>query len=88
MRLLQHVRDRATRRAAVPEPVDSLSGREEEALRLVALGHTNAEIGERLFVSPSPVKSHLASLQTKLGARNRVELAAWAWQSGRMDTPA
>jgi len=88
VRLLQHVRNGAARRAAVPEPVDALSGREEEALRFVALGHTNAEIGELLFVSPSTVKSHLASLQTKLGARNRVELAAWAWQTGRMDTPA
>ncbi|MCU1499654.1 MAG: two-component system response regulator [Acidimicrobiales bacterium] len=86
VRLLQHVRARARRRAVV-EPVDAVTEREEEALRLVALGHTNAEIAERLFVSASTVKSHLASLQTKLGARNRVELAAWAWQSGRMDEP-
>ena len=85
VRLLQHFRNEATRRAAVPEPVDALSEREEEALRLVATGRTNAEIGQLLFVSPSTVKSHLASLQTKLGARNRVELAAWAWRSGRMD---
>ncbi|QXC59770.1 response regulator transcription factor [Aquihabitans sp. G128] len=85
VRLLQHVRAGASRRAAVPEPVDGLTEREEEVLRLVALGHTNAEIGELIFVSPSTVKSHLASLQVKLGARNRVELAAWAWQSGRMD---
>ncbi|CAN5681023.1 response regulator transcription factor [soil metagenome] len=85
VRLLQHVRAGSARRAAVAEPADELSDREEEALRLVALGHTNAEIGQLLFVSPSTVKSHLASLQAKLGARNRVELAAWAWQSGRMD---
>ncbi len=85
IRLLRQVRDGASRRAAVVEPVDRLSEREEAALRLVALGHTNAEIGTLLFVSPSTVKSHLASLQAKLGARNRVELAAWAWQSGRMD---
>lgn len=41
-------------------------------------------MAELLFVSPSTVKSHLASLQTKLGARNRFELAAFAWQSGCM----
>lgn len=67
-----------------PEPVEALTDREEEALALVATGLTNAEIGERLHVSASTVKSHLASLQTKIGARNRVELAAWAWGSGRM----
>lgn len=84
LRLLRHVTESTTARAAVPEPVEALTEREEEALRLVAQGHTNAEMAELLFVSPSTVKSHLASLQTKLGARNRVELAAYAWQSGRM----
>ncbi len=83
VRLLRHLTE-AGARARVPEPVDALTEREEGALRLVALGHTNAEIGDQLFISPSTVKSHLASLQTKLGARNRVELAAFAWQSGRM----
>jgi DNA-binding NarL/FixJ family response regulator len=85
VRLLAHVRAGAGRRAAAPAPVEALTEREEAALRLVAAGLTNAEIGGRLHVSPSTVKSHLASLQAKLGARNRVELAAWAWQSGRMD---
>jgi DNA-binding NarL/FixJ family response regulator len=69
----------------VAEPVEPLTEREEDALALVAQGLTNAEIGERLFVSPSTVKTHLASLQAKLGARNRTEVAVWAWQSGRMD---
>lgn len=84
LRLLRHVTEAASARSTVPEPVEPLTEREEEALRLVAQGHTNAEMAELLFVSPSTVKSHLASLQTKLGARNRVELAAFAWQSGRM----
>jgi len=84
VRLLRHVRSLA-RRSTAAEPVVPLTEREEEALRLVARGRTNAEIGEAMFVSPSTVKSHLASLQSKLGARNRVELAAWAWRTGRMD---
>jgi DNA-binding NarL/FixJ family response regulator len=83
VRLLRHVTDAGRRTVAAP-PIESLTEREEEALRLVAAGHTNAEIAEQLFVSASTVKSHLGNLQTKLGARNRVELAAWAWQSGRM----
>ena len=72
------------RSRAAFEPVEPLTEREEEALALVARGLTNAEIGEQLYVSPSTVKTHLASLQGKLGARNRTELAIWAWQSGRM----
>ena len=84
LRLLKHITESAAARPTVAEPIDALTDREEEALRLVAQGHTNAEMAALLFVSPSTVKSHLASLQTKLGARNRVELAAFAWQSGRM----
>ena len=53
-------------------------------LRAAATGRTNAEIGEDLFISLSTVKTHLASLMAKVGARNRVELAAWAWSTGRM----
>ena len=87
VRLLRHLSAASRLSGAVPEPVDSLTGREESVLALVAVGHTNAEIGAHLFVSPSTVKSHLASLQTKLGTRNRVELAAWAWRSGRMADP-
>ena len=37
-----------------------------------------------LFISLSTVKTHLASIQTKLGVRNRVEIAGWAWETGRM----
>jgi DNA-binding NarL/FixJ family response regulator len=69
---------------AVPEPIDPLTEREAETLILVARGLTNAEIGERLYVSLSTVKAHVSSLHTKLGARNRVELAAYAYRSGRM----
>jgi DNA-binding NarL/FixJ family response regulator len=71
--------------AAVPvQPVEALTEREEEVLLTVARGKTNAEIGEELHISMSTVKFHLASLMTKLGARNRVELAMWAYETKRM----
>ncbi|MGW3650943.1 response regulator [Streptomyces sp. NPDC000878] len=58
-----------------------LSGRETEIARLVAVGRTNQEIAEELFLSLSSVKTYLARIQAKVEARNRVEIAAWAWEN-------
>lgn len=69
------------------QPIDPLTDREEEVLVTVAAGLTNAEIADRLFISVSTVKSHLGSLMTKLGARNRVEIAMWAYETGRVRSP-
>jgi len=66
-----------------PQPLDPLTEREEEVLALVARGRTNAEIAGELYVGLSTVKTHLAALMTKLGARNRVEVAMWAYDTGR-----
>jgi DNA-binding NarL/FixJ family response regulator len=66
------------------QPIDPLTGREEEVLRTVARGRTNAEIADELHISLSTVKTHLASLMAKLGARNRVELAMWAYETRRL----
>jgi DNA-binding NarL/FixJ family response regulator len=63
-------------------PAAPLSDRETEVIRSIARGRTNQEIAAELFISLSTVKSHLASVQLKLGVRNRVEIAAWAWESG------
>ena len=73
-----------SRQGAPAQPVDALTEREEEVLAAVAAGWTNAEIAERLYISLSTVKSHIASLMTKLGARNRVEIALWAYETGRV----
>lgn len=66
------------------QPVEPLTEREEEVLLTVARGRSNAEIAEELYISLSTVKTHLASLMTKLGARNRVEIAMWAYETGRV----
>lgn len=66
------------------QPIDPLTDREEEVLLTVASGKTNAEIAEDLFISVSTVKAHLSSLMTKLGARNRVEIAIWAYETDRI----
>ncbi|MEM9036288.1 MAG: response regulator transcription factor [Actinomycetota bacterium] len=69
---------------AAEELIDPLTEREEEVLVTVARGRTNAEIAEELHISLSTVKTHLASLMMKLQARNRVELAMWAHETGRL----
>ena len=66
------------------QPVDPLTEREEEVLLTVARGRTNTQIADELHISLSTVKSHLASLMAKLHARNRVELAMWAYETSRI----
>ncbi|MET8153503.1 response regulator [Actinoplanes sp. NPDC049668] len=75
VRLLEHL--------SPPAPAGDdggLSPRELDVVKLAARGLTNAEIATKLFISVGTVKTHLGSVQTKLGARNRVEIAAWAWE--------
>jgi DNA-binding NarL/FixJ family response regulator len=66
------------------QPSEPLTEREEEVLIRVAGGRTNSEIAAELYISLSTTKTHLASLMSKLGARNRVELAMWAYEANRM----
>ena len=78
--LLQRRRGRPLDRPRAPG-LAQLTAREAEVTRLVARGLTNSEI----YVSLGTVKSHLSSISTRLSARNRVEIAARAWESGFMD---
>ncbi|MGH3382103.1 MAG: response regulator [Actinoallomurus sp.] len=82
LRLLRHL---APSQAPAAGPASPLSPRETEVIRAIATGRTNQEIAAELFISLSTVKSHLASVQAKLGLRNRVEVAAWAWESRFVD---
>jgi len=69
--------------AALP---DSLSEREGEVLRLVALGYTNTEIAHKLFLSVRTVESHRAHIQHKAGANTRAELVAYAREHGLVES--
>ncbi|HEX7298303.1 MAG TPA: response regulator transcription factor [Solirubrobacteraceae bacterium] len=71
--------------AAPPEPSgppDDLTEREVEVLRLIALGHTNAEIAQELYLSVRTVESHRAHIQQKLGRSTRAELVRYALDHG------
>jgi DNA-binding NarL/FixJ family response regulator len=70
--------------AAPAQGADPLTDREEQVLAAVARGRTNGEIAEQLHISLSTVKAHIAALMTKLGARNRVEIAMWAYETRRV----
>ncbi|MFK3979572.1 response regulator [Micromonospora sp. NPDC050397] len=67
--------------ASAGNSVRLLSDREIDVVRAVARGCTSQEIAAQLFISLSTVKSHLSTIQTKLGVRNRVQIAAWAWEN-------
>jgi DNA-binding NarL/FixJ family response regulator len=64
----------------VPGDLAILSPREKEVLVLVAEGHTNKAIADRLYLSPNTIKTHVSSLLTKLQAGTRVQLAVIAAQ--------
>jgi two-component system response regulator NreC len=65
---------------------DDLSERERDVLRLIALGHTNAEIAERLYISIRTVESHRAHIQQKLRVSSRAELVRYALEHGLVET--
>jgi DNA-binding NarL/FixJ family response regulator len=84
LRLLNHLNA-----AAAPAGTETipLSDRELEVVRAIARGRTNQEIAADLFISLSTVKSHASTIQSKLGVRNRVGIAAWAWENRLVETP-
>lgn len=66
------------------QPIEPLTDREEQVLASLATGRTNVEIAQELHISLSTVKTHVANLMAKLRARNRVEIAIWAHETGRV----
>jgi two-component system response regulator NreC len=73
---------RMARTPAEPERPDDLTERELEVLRLIALGHTNGEIGGQLYLSVRTVETHRAHIQQKIGVATRAELVRYALDRG------
>ncbi len=65
---------------------DELSERERDVLRLIALGHTNAEVAEKLYISIRTVESHRSHIQQKLRLSSRAELVRYALEHGLVET--
>jgi two-component system response regulator NreC len=75
----------AADRSRGKEDEDSLTEREREVLKLVALGHTNPEVASKLYLSVRTVESHRAHIQQKLSVSSRAELVRYALDSGLLD---
>lgn len=79
-RLVEHYT--ATAGAPPPAATDQLTDREREVLTLIGRGLTNDELAQRLVISRATVKTHIAHLLAKLGARDRAQLVIAAYESG------
>lgn len=85
-RLLDHVRDGwRTRQRSDPENLDQLTRREREFLQHIALGRTNTELAQEMFVSEATVKTHVGNILTKTGSRDRVQAILLAFKAGLVD---
>jgi DNA-binding NarL/FixJ family response regulator len=80
---------RFTKRLAVDTAVsgrlERLTDREREVLAAIARGSSNAEIAEELFIGAATVKSHVSSILTKLGLRDRAQMVVFAYESGLIE---
>jgi DNA-binding NarL/FixJ family response regulator len=81
-RLIEEFAAWPQRRCSAPDQLDELTDRERDVMALAAYGLTNAEIAERLFLSPATAKTHLSRAMVKLHAHDRAQLVVLAYQTG------
>jgi DNA-binding NarL/FixJ family response regulator len=84
-RLIGQFAERLTVDAAVSHLLERLTDREREVVVAIARGSSNAEIAEELFIGPATVKSHVSSILTKLGLRDRTQVVVFAYESGLVE---
>jgi DNA-binding NarL/FixJ family response regulator len=81
-RLIARCLSHGSSRGRVPAELSELTPREREVMGLVAAGLSNAEIAERLVVTPATAKTHVSRARRKLGARDRAQLVMYAFATG------
>src|SRR5262249_52827632 len=84
--LLARAQALGARAAPTRTPPDDLSWREVQILGLVAVGKSNREIGEELYISGHTVANHVRSILRKTGTANRTEAAAYAFRHALLET--
>jgi DNA-binding NarL/FixJ family response regulator len=84
-RLIGRFADRPGVNAAVAERLHRLTDRERDIVAAVARGANNTEIAEQLYIGPATVKSHVSSILTKLGLRDRAQIVVFAYESALVE---
>ena len=82
LRLIERFADQLALDTKVSSRLERLTHREREVLSEIAHGHNNSEISEKLFIGTATVKTHVSSILTKLGLRDRAQAVVFAYESG------